>query len=171
MGVGIAAAFIAIGLGGLRNAVLPKWFAVTTTVMGALALLGACSIPPGGLVNYLLLPFWLIAAADHHFPPAESRHRRSGAPCRSPTSVVTMTNKAAPTAHSHIARTAPPLIPESGTPRRINGGNPDRGPGSALYPPVTELHPNQRIAKSGALHARSHHLRGGGIRRTPRAVD
>ena len=63
MGIGIAAAFIAIGLGGLRNAVLPRWFAITTTVMGVLALLGACSIPPGGLVNYLLLPFWLIAAA------------------------------------------------------------------------------------------------------------
>ena len=63
MGIGIAAAFLAIGLGGLRNALLPKWFAITTTVMGVLALLGACSIPPGGLVNYLLLPFWLIAAA------------------------------------------------------------------------------------------------------------
>jgi len=63
MGVGIATAFIAIGLGGWRNAVLPKWFAITTTVLGTLALLGACSIPPGGLVNYLLLPFWLIAAA------------------------------------------------------------------------------------------------------------
>jgi hypothetical protein len=63
MGIGIATAFIAVGLGGLRNAVLPKWFAVTTTVLGVLALLGACSIPPGGLVNYLLLPFWLIAAA------------------------------------------------------------------------------------------------------------
>ena len=63
MGIGIAAAFIAIGLGGMRNAVLPKWFAITTTVMGVLSLLGACSIPPGGLVNYLLLPFWLIAAA------------------------------------------------------------------------------------------------------------
>jgi len=63
MGIGIATAFIATGLGGVRNAVLPKWFAVTTTVMGVLALLGACSIPPGGLVNYLLLPFWLIAAA------------------------------------------------------------------------------------------------------------
>jgi hypothetical protein len=63
MGLGISAAFIAIGLGGLRNAVLPRWFAITTTVLGALALLGACSIPPGGLVNYLLLPFWLIAAA------------------------------------------------------------------------------------------------------------
>jgi len=63
MGIGIATAFIAVGLGGLRNAVLPKWFAVATIVMGVLALLGACSIPPGGLVNYLLLPFWLIAAA------------------------------------------------------------------------------------------------------------
>lgn len=31
--------------------------------MGALALLGVCHIPPGGLVSYLLLPFWLIAAA------------------------------------------------------------------------------------------------------------
>ena len=39
MGVGIATAFIAMGLGGLRNAVLPRWFAVTTTVMGVLALL------------------------------------------------------------------------------------------------------------------------------------
>lgn len=63
MGVGIATAFIAIGLGGIRTAVLPRWFAITTTVLGVLALLGACSIPPGGLVNYLLLPFWLIAAA------------------------------------------------------------------------------------------------------------
>ena len=63
MGIGIATAFIAIGLGGVRNAVLPKWFAITTTVLGVFALLGACSIPPGGLVNYLLLPFWLIAAA------------------------------------------------------------------------------------------------------------
>ena len=63
MGVGIAAAFIAIGVGGLRNAVLPRWFAISTAVMGGLALLGACGIPPGGLVSYILLPFWLIAAA------------------------------------------------------------------------------------------------------------
>lgn len=63
MGVGISTAFIAMGLGGLRSAVLPRWFAITTVVLGVLALLGACSIPPGGLVNYLLLPFWLIAAA------------------------------------------------------------------------------------------------------------
>jgi hypothetical protein len=63
MGIGISAAFIAMGLGGVRSAVLPRWFAITTVVLGVLALLGACSIPPGGLVNYLLLPFWLIAAA------------------------------------------------------------------------------------------------------------
>jgi hypothetical protein len=63
MGVGISTAFLAMGLGGLRSAVLPRWFAITTVVLGVLGLLGACSIPPGGLVNYLLLPFWLIAAA------------------------------------------------------------------------------------------------------------
>jgi hypothetical protein len=63
MGVGIATAFIATGVGGLRNAVLPRWFAITTTVMGGLAVLGACGIPPGGLVSYLLLPFWLITGA------------------------------------------------------------------------------------------------------------
>jgi hypothetical protein len=62
MGIGISAAFLAMGLGGLRNAVLPRWFAITTVVLGLLALLGAAGIPPGGLVNYLLLPFWLIAA-------------------------------------------------------------------------------------------------------------
>jgi hypothetical protein len=63
MGIGISAAFITTGLGGIRSAVLPKWFAITTVVLGGLALLGASGIPPGGLVNYLLLPFWLAAAA------------------------------------------------------------------------------------------------------------
>jgi hypothetical protein len=63
MGIGIATAFIATGLAGLSNAVLPRWFALTTLVLGALSALGASGLPPGGLVNYLLLPFWLIAAA------------------------------------------------------------------------------------------------------------
>ena len=63
MGIGLAAAFIATGLGGVRNAVLPRWFAILTIVIGVLGALGAAGIPPGGLVNYLLLPFWLIAAA------------------------------------------------------------------------------------------------------------
>lgn len=41
MGIGLAAAFLAMGLGGIRNP----------------------GIPPGGLVTYVLLPFWLIAAS------------------------------------------------------------------------------------------------------------
>ena len=63
MGVGLATAFIAMGLGGLRGAVLPRWFAILTIVFGVLGALGNAGIPPGGLVTYLLLPFWLIAAS------------------------------------------------------------------------------------------------------------
>jgi hypothetical protein len=77
MGIGISTAFIAMGLGGVRSAVLPRWFAITTVVLGVLAFLGACSIPPGGLVNYLLLPFWLIAAA---VVIARRQHVASSAP-------------------------------------------------------------------------------------------
>ncbi len=62
-GIGLATAFVAMGLGGVRSAVLPKWFAITTVVLGVLGALGTAGIPPGGLVNYLLLPFWLIAAS------------------------------------------------------------------------------------------------------------
>jgi hypothetical protein len=63
MGTGLATAFVATGLGGLRSAVLPRWFAVVTLVCGVLGALGTAGIPPGGLVTYVLLPFWLIAAA------------------------------------------------------------------------------------------------------------
>lgn len=63
MGIGIATAFLATGLGGRRSAVLPPWFAVTTVILGVLSALGDAGIPPGGLVNYVLLPFWLIAAS------------------------------------------------------------------------------------------------------------
>lgn len=63
MGIGLATAFVAMGLGGMRNAVLPRWFAIVTLVLGALGALGAAGVPPGGLVNYLLLPVWLIAAS------------------------------------------------------------------------------------------------------------
>jgi hypothetical protein len=74
MGIGLAAAFIATGLGGIRNAVLPRWFAITTVVLGVLSALGDAGIPPGGLVNYVLLPFWLITAAV-----IVARRQRSGA--------------------------------------------------------------------------------------------
>jgi type IV secretory pathway VirB2 component (pilin) len=63
MGIGLATMFIATGLAGVRNRVLPRWFAIVTVVMGILSALGAAGIPPGGLVNYLLLPFWLIGTA------------------------------------------------------------------------------------------------------------
>lgn len=63
MGIGLATMLIATGLAGVSNAVLPRWFAIVTLVMGGLSALGAAGIPPGGLVNYLMLPFWLIATA------------------------------------------------------------------------------------------------------------
>jgi|1185.fasta_scaffold341869_1 hypothetical protein len=63
MGIGLATAFVAMGLGGLSNAVLPKWFAIVTIVCGVLGALGNAGIPPGGLVTYVLLPFWLFTAA------------------------------------------------------------------------------------------------------------
>ena len=63
MGIGLATAFVATGWGGIRSSVLPKSFAMLTIVLGVLGALGDAGIPPGGLVNYLLLPFWLIAAS------------------------------------------------------------------------------------------------------------
>jgi hypothetical protein len=63
MGIGLATAFIATGLGGMRSAVLPRWFAILTIVLGVLGALGDSGIPPGGLVNYVLLPLWLVAAS------------------------------------------------------------------------------------------------------------
>lgn len=63
MGIGLATAFIATGLGGHRGALLPKWFTIPTIIFGALGALGTAGIPPGGFVTYLLLPLWLIAAS------------------------------------------------------------------------------------------------------------
>jgi hypothetical protein len=56
--VGLVAAFWALGLGGLRNATLPKWFAIITVVLGVVGVLG-----PLAMIVYLLLPLWLIAAS------------------------------------------------------------------------------------------------------------
>jgi hypothetical protein len=63
IGIGLATAFVATGLGGMSGAVLPRWFAILTIVLGGLGGLGTAGIPPGGLVTYLLLPFWLVAAS------------------------------------------------------------------------------------------------------------
>jgi hypothetical protein len=43
--------------------VLPRWFPILTVVLGVLGALGALHIPPGGIVNYVALPLWLIAAS------------------------------------------------------------------------------------------------------------
>jgi hypothetical protein len=56
--VGLVAAFWGLGLGGLRNATLPKWFAIITVVLGVVGVLG-----PLAMVVYLLLPLWLVAAS------------------------------------------------------------------------------------------------------------
>jgi hypothetical protein len=56
--VGLVAAFWGIGLGSLRNATLPKWFAIVTIALGVIGLLG----PAAALVQ-IVLPVWLIAAA------------------------------------------------------------------------------------------------------------
>lgn len=63
IGIGIAAAMVASGLGGLANAVFPRWFSVLSVVLGCLAALGNAGIPPGGLVTYLLMPLWLVATS------------------------------------------------------------------------------------------------------------
>ena len=56
--VGLVAGFWGLGLGGLRTATLPKWFAITTIVFGVIGILG-----PLAVAVYLLLPLWLIAAS------------------------------------------------------------------------------------------------------------
>lgn len=56
--VGFVAAFWGLGLGGLRTATLPKWFALATVVLGVIGVLG-----PLAFVVYLLLPVWLVAAS------------------------------------------------------------------------------------------------------------
>jgi hypothetical protein len=55
---GLVAAFWGLGLGGLRTAALPRWFAVATVVLGLLGVLG-----PAAMAVYLLLPLWLVAAS------------------------------------------------------------------------------------------------------------
>lgn len=83
MGIGLATVLIATGLAGLGNAVLPRWFGIVTLIMGVLSALGDAGIPPGGLVNYLLMPFWLIATAI-------IIARRQGGPTFSTPSPVTL---------------------------------------------------------------------------------
>ena len=50
-----AAMFLATGLGGLHNAVLPRWLAIVTLVLGV-----ACLLGPAGVAVYFATPVWLI---------------------------------------------------------------------------------------------------------------
>ena len=72
VGIGLATAFIAMGLGGLRGAVLPRWFAILTVVFGVLGALGDAGIPPGGFV--------FILAHRVSFVVAKSHRRAAGSP-------------------------------------------------------------------------------------------
>jgi len=72
---GLVAAFWGLGLGGLRTATLPKWFAVVTVVLGVVGVLG-----PLAMAVYLLLPLWLIAASAVTARPSPVReHPLAGA--------------------------------------------------------------------------------------------
>jgi hypothetical protein len=51
-----AALMLATGLGGLKNAVLPKWLAIVTIILGVLCLLG-----PTGAAVYMVSPLWFAA--------------------------------------------------------------------------------------------------------------
>ncbi len=50
-----AAMFLAIGLGGLRTATLPRWLGIPTVVLGVLCLLG-----PTGVAVFFLSPAWFV---------------------------------------------------------------------------------------------------------------
>ena len=53
--VGAAVLLLSTGLGGLRTAVLPKWLAIVTIVLGVCALLG-----PTGFLVWFAMPVWCI---------------------------------------------------------------------------------------------------------------
>ena len=83
MSLGVATTLLATGLGGLHTAALPRWFSILTLVLGVLSALGAAGIPPGGLVNYVLLPFWLVGTSvivARHQRAATSAPERTPAP-------------------------------------------------------------------------------------------
>ncbi len=56
--VASAVLLLSVGLGGLRTAVLPKWLAIVTTVLGVCCLLG-----PTGFAVWFAMPVWCIAVS------------------------------------------------------------------------------------------------------------
>src|SRR5215203_6586076 len=53
--IGSAVLFLAVGIGALRTAALPRWLAVVTIVLGVLCLTGV-----GGIAVYLASPVWFV---------------------------------------------------------------------------------------------------------------
>ena len=66
--VASAVLLLSAGLGGLRTAVLPKWLAIVTIVLGVCCLLG-----PTGFAVWFAMPVWCIAVS------VVARRRRSAA--------------------------------------------------------------------------------------------
>lgn len=56
--LGLMCSMIGVGLTALKGSTLPKWLAVASVVIGAMAPLG-----PGGFVPFMLFPIWLIVVA------------------------------------------------------------------------------------------------------------
>lgn len=56
--LGLACLMVGVGLTALREGSLPKWFAIASVVLGALAPLG-----PGGFAPFTLFPLWIIAVS------------------------------------------------------------------------------------------------------------
>lgn len=55
----IIAIYVGTGLAGLTTGALPKWLAIASIVVGAIAPLG-----PLGFVGFMLLPLWIVAVAS-----------------------------------------------------------------------------------------------------------
>jgi hypothetical protein len=56
--LGLVCTMVGVGIVGLVNVALPKWLAIGSIVIGAMAPLG-----PGGFLPFTLFPIWLIAVA------------------------------------------------------------------------------------------------------------
>jgi len=69
---GLAAFYLATGLGALRTGILPKWLAIVTIVLGVLSLTG-----PTGIGVFFATPVWLIVAGI-------LLYRRQAAPASAP---------------------------------------------------------------------------------------
>jgi hypothetical protein len=73
-----AALFIAVGIGGLKTATLPKWIAWLSVVMGVLC------FTPGGIAVFVIQPIWFVSMAvvliRRQSAPASQKSVATGTP-------------------------------------------------------------------------------------------